>query len=154
MQLDDTDRLLLDNMQSHFPLSATPWNDLADTLSLTEEEVLKRVTRMKEDGVLRRTGAVIDARALGYTSCLLAMQVPRDRMEEVASLISSCNGVTHNYERDDDFNLWFTLTCESEEARNRQIRQWEETTGLRVLAFPGEKTFKRRVQFAMQKETT
>ena len=154
MKMDETDRLLLDNMQTAFPLSVNPWEDLANSLSLTEEEVLERVNRLKEDGVLRRTGAVIDARTMGYTSCLLAMCVPQDRMEETAALINGCNGVTHNYERDDDINLWFTLTSESEEARDAQIREWEETTGLQVLVFPGEKTYKRRVQFAMNRKTT
>ena len=154
MTMDATDRLLLDKMQSAFPLSVTPWKDLADSLSVTEEEVLDRVNRLKEDGVLRRTGAVIDARTMGYTSCLLAMRVPKDRMEETAALINACKGVTHNYERDDEVNLWFTLTSESEEARDAQIKAWEETTGLQVLVFPGEKTFKRRVQFAMNGGTT
>ena len=152
MQLDNTDRKLLDLMQTAFPLSRTPWADLASELDVVEDEVLRRVTRMIDDGILRRVGAVIDARTFGYTSCLLAMRVPEERLEEVASIIGQCPNVTHNYERDDDFNLWFTLTAESEEARDAQIRIWEETIGLTVSCFPGIKTYKRRVQFAMRKE--
>ena len=154
MQLDNTDRKLLDLMQTAFPMSLTPWADLASELDATEDEVLRRVRHMMDDGVLRRVGAVIDARTFGHTSCLLAMQVPEERLEEVASTIGRCPNVTHNYERDDDFNLWFTLTAESEEARDAQIRIWEETTGLSVSCFPGIKTYKRRVQFAMRKEET
>ena len=152
MQPDNIDRRLLDLMQTDFPMTLTPWADLAESLGVTEAEVLARVTRLQEDGVLRRVGAVIDARTFGYTSCLLAMQVPEDRLEEVAETVNRCPGVTHNYEREDSFNLWFTLTAESEEARDRQIREWEEELGLPVCFFPGEKTYKRRVHFAMDRE--
>ena len=152
MTLDATDRKLLDLLQTDFPVTTTPWDDIAGVLSIPTEDVLSRVKRMEEDGVLRRVGAVIDARSLGFTSCLLAMQVPEERMEEVAKVISACKGVTHNYERDDTYNLWFTLTAESEAARDEQIRRWEEALGLHVLFFPGEKTYKRRVQFTMERK--
>ena len=150
MQYDEKDRKLLDLMQTSFPLTLTPFAALASAMDITQEEVLSRVERLMEDGVLRRLGAVIDSKALGFSSCLLAMQVPKERMEEVAKTISNCAGVTHNYERDDDFNLWFTLTSESEAARDRQIAEWEEAFRLPVYVFPREKTYKRRVQFRMQ----
>ena len=153
MRPDNTDRKLLDRMQTAFPLTETPWADLSIDLGVTEDEVIRRVKRMKEDGILRRVGAVIDALAFGYTSCLLAMQVPEERLEEVANTVSQCPNVTHNYERDDEFNLWFTLTAESEQARDAQIRAWEEIFSLPVYFFPGKKTYKRRVQFKMEKET-
>ena len=152
MQYDAIDRKLLDLIQTAFPLTLTPYAALASALDTTQEDVLARIARLKEDGVLRRIGAVIDAKTFGYTSCLLAMQVPKERMEEVAGEISKCKGVTHNYERDDEFNLWFTLTSESEAARDEQIAAWEEAFQLKVFFFPGEKTFKRRVRFAMQEK--
>ena len=149
MRIDETDKKLLDMMQQDFPVSATPWKELAERLGITEEEALTRVKNLTDEGIVRRIGAVIDSRALGFTSCLLAMKVPSERMEEVASLINTCEGVTHNYERDDEYNLWFTLTSESEGARESQIAGWKEKTALDIACFPGEKTYKRRVRFRM-----
>lgn len=148
--MDQLDRMLLDLMQQAFPMTATPWQQLGQQLGLTEEETLERVRRLKELGVIRRIGGVLDAAALHFVSCLCAMRVPEERVAEVAQEINRCPGVTHNYQRKGTYNLWFTLTTSSEEARRRQLRAWEYLFGLPILCFPGEKTYKRRVQFRMQ----
>ena len=153
MSMDAIDRKLLDLLQEEFPLSVTPYADLAERLEIPEEELLQRAKRLTEEGVIRRIGGVIDSKKMKYTSCLLAMKVPPERMEEAATLISACPGVTHNYERDDEYNLWFTLTAKGEDARDAQIRAWEEELKLPVYVFPGAKTYKRKVMFSMQKQT-
>ena len=79
MQYDEKDRKLLDLMQTSFPLTLTPFAALASAMDITQEEVLSRVERLMEDGVLRRLGAVIDSKALGFSSCLLAKQRATDR---------------------------------------------------------------------------
>ena len=149
MTIDNTDRELLDIIQQEFPLTETPFGDIGDMLGISEEEVLERVQRLKEDKVIRRIGGVLDSKSMGHVSCLCAMSVPEDRIEAVAGEISRCDGVTHNYERDDEYNLWFTLTCKSEEEKGKQLTEWEKRFGLPVLSFPAEKTFKRRVRFMM-----
>ncbi len=150
MQLDTIDRKLLDLMQQDFPLSATPWRQLGQQLGISEEEVLERVRRLKETGIVRRIGGILDAAEMRFVSCLCAMSVPDVRIPFIAEEINRCPGVTHNYQREGVYNLWFTLITSSIEARERQLTVWEHQFGLPILRFPGEKTYKRRVQFTMQ----
>lgn len=147
--MDVTDREILDIIQQDFPISATPFGDIARKLCIDEDEVIERVKRLKDEGVIRRIGGVLDSKSMNFVSCLCAMSVPKNRVAAIASEISECPGVTHNYERDDDYNLWFTLTCASEEEKGERILEWERKFGMPVLCFPAEKTFKRRVRFMM-----
>jgi DNA-binding Lrp family transcriptional regulator len=102
---------------------------------------------MAEAGIIRRIGAVFDTRRLGFASTLIAMQVPTERVDEVAGIVSSYSGVSHNYLRGADYNLWFTLYAESEQDLAAIIEEIKHRTGIEdVLNLPALKVHKIRVE--------
>jgi DNA-binding Lrp family transcriptional regulator len=107
--LDDRDRALLNALQWDFPLDLRPFAVLADRLGTTEADVLERVARVKDAGILRQLSAIFDTRALGYSSALIAARVDPDRVDEAAAAINEHPGVSHNYKRNHSYNLWYTL---------------------------------------------
>ena len=146
--MDDQDRQLLNRLQSHFPLTANPFQTLGAELGLTEPEVLSRISRLKETGIIRRIGASFDSRALGYASTLAAMQVPEPRLSEVVAVVNSFPGVTHNYRRNHDYNLWFTLIAAGAPEIEGILREIQERTGgLPLLNLPAQRVFKIKAEF-------
>ena len=111
-KLDEMDRRLMQMLQDEFPLDERPWEILAARLGISAEEVLSRTRRLLKEGIVRKIFPVLNAYRLGTCdSTLIAMRVPPERMEEVASIVNEYRTVTHNYEREHDFNLWFTITA-------------------------------------------
>ena len=108
-QLDDVDKELLNAVQWDFPLEERPYGALADRLGISEGEVLARLGKVKDLGVLRQLSAIFDTRALGYGSSLVAAKVDPDHIDAAAEVISQHPGVSHNYKRNHDYNLWYTL---------------------------------------------
>ena len=108
-ELDDLDRALLNALQWDFPVDPRPYATLAERLGTTEDDVCARVTRVKEQGILRQLSAIFDTRALGYGSSLVAAKVDPDHIDAAAEVISQHPGVSHNYKRNHDYNLWYTL---------------------------------------------
>ncbi len=100
---------LLREIQSHIPLVKRPFLSIAERLGVEEKEVIEEIRKLKEDRVVRQISPIYDTRAAGYDSSLVAFKVPPERVEKVAGIINSHPGVSHNYERDHEFNLWFTL---------------------------------------------
>ncbi len=113
--MDSTDKKLLNRIQSDFPVESRPFQALGEELEISEDEVIERIKSLKEQKIIRRLGGVFDSKKLGYQSTLIAMRVPPEKIEETAQVVSAYDGVTHNYERQDVYNLWFTLICESQE---------------------------------------
>jgi DNA-binding Lrp family transcriptional regulator len=109
LRLDDIDRRLLNRIQEDFPLVERPYAALGAVLGIGEEEVLARVARLRAGRVVRQISAIFDTRALGYHSSLVAMKLPPERLEEGAAVVSAHPGVSHNYARRHEYNLWFTL---------------------------------------------
>src|SRR5215468_10742105 len=107
--LTDSDRELLNAVQWDFPLEPRPYAALGDRLGLAEPEVRARVAAVKELGVLRQLSAILDTRALGYNSSLVAAKIDAGRVDEAAAVISEHPGVSHNYKRNHAFNLWYTI---------------------------------------------
>lgn len=108
-ELDNRDRELLGALQGEIPLVSTPYAFLGQMLDMSEKEVIKRTERLKRDGVVRQVAAQFDPRALGYRSCLVAARVSPSRVDDAAAAINAHPGVTKNYRRNNDFNLWFTV---------------------------------------------
>lgn len=108
-EIDNRDRELLNALQGEIPLVSTPYAFLGQTLDMSEKEVIKRTERLKREGVVRQLAAQFAPRALGYRSCLVAARVPAARVDEAAAAINAHPGVTQNYRRNNDLNLWFTL---------------------------------------------
>lgn len=113
-ELDQRDRELLGALQGEIPLVSTPFAFIGQTLDMSEKEVLKRTERLRREGVVRQLAAQFDPRALGYKSCLVAARVAPERVDEAAAVINAHPGVTQNYRRNNDFNLWFTIFCSPE----------------------------------------
>ena len=103
---------LLYKMQSSFPLTQRPFLELAKQFNTSEEEILELVKELKTDGTLRQTSAIFDTKRLGYKSSLVAFKVAEDRIEKAVEAINAHPGVSHNYLRDHDFNIWFTMAVE------------------------------------------
>ena len=110
--LDDTDKQLLNLMQGRFPLATRPFKAVADLAGLSEDEVLERVQYLLDKRIIREVTPIFDTRALGYSSMLVAAKVDPAFPHRAAQFINTHPGVTHNYLRDHDFNLWFTVAVE------------------------------------------
>jgi len=107
--IDQRDRELLGALQGDIPLSSTPFALIGQSIEMSEKEVIKRTERLKRDGIIRSLAAQFDMRALGYRSCLVAAQVADETIEQAANIINLHPGVSQNYRRNHDFNLWFTI---------------------------------------------
>lgn len=107
--IDQRDRELLGALQGEIPLVSTPYAFVGQSIDMSEKEVIKRTERLRREGVIRHLGAQFDPRALGYRSCLVAARVNPDRIDDAAAIISAHPGVTQNYRRNNEFNLWFTI---------------------------------------------
>lgn len=114
--MDELDAQLLDVLQTSVPLVAQPWRQVAKELGVDESDVLCRVRTLRESGVVRRIGGVFEATRLGYRQTLLAMAVEPEMLGQTAGVVAGHPGVSHCYSRDDEFNLWATLTVSPESA--------------------------------------
>jgi DNA-binding Lrp family transcriptional regulator len=133
--LDETDAALIDDYQSGFPVTTEPFATLADDLDTTETDVLERVERLREAGVFRRFGAVLNPPVIG-SSTLAAVSAPERRFDEVAATINDVRQVNHNYRRDHEWNMWFVVTAASRERRDAILDEIERETGCTVLNLP------------------
>jgi len=100
---------ILSRIQKKFPLVAKPFQAIADELGISEDEVLEILQKEKSDGIIRQTSAIFDTKRLGYKSSLVAFKIPEQNIDKAVEIINSHPGISHNYERNHDFNIWFTL---------------------------------------------
>lgn len=107
--MDELDQQLLNLIQNEFPLVERPFLHLASQFGLQEEETIERVRRLEERNIIRQISAIFDTRSLGYQSSLVAMKLPEERLVEGALIVNAHPGVSHNYKRDHEYNLWFTI---------------------------------------------
>jgi siroheme decarboxylase len=108
-EMDGADTQLCDLIQNEFPVCERPYAALGETLGLAEGDVLERVKRLRGERIIRQISAIFDTRKLGYKSMLVAAKTAPERADAAAEAISSHPGVTHNYRRDHEFNIWFTV---------------------------------------------
>ena len=111
--LDAADRAIINALQEGFPLSHHPFVEASAALGLSEEALIERIGRLRELGVITRFGPFFDAEAMGGAFCLCAMAVPRERFDEVVTLVNAHREVAHNYERSHHLNMWFVLAWQS-----------------------------------------
>lgn len=136
MILDEKDRLILNRCQRDFPLAPRPFAVLGERLGMAEGEVLARIRRLHAQGVIRRLGPVLSPRQLAGDSLLAAMHVPPDRLEEVIALVNHRPEVTHNYEREHYYNLWFVVSAEDTSKVADALGAIERESGIVVLRLP------------------
>lgn len=148
--MDDIDRAILNRIQSDFPLTPRPYDDIGKRLGLSEGEVLERVRRLKERGVIRRIGGNFNSRRLNFASTLCAARVPEDKLEAFVRVVNRYPGVTHNYLRNHTYNVWFTFIAPTMDSVEAALKEISETTGVtEVLNLPAVRTFKIKVDFAV-----
>ncbi|MDD2585467.1 MAG: AsnC family transcriptional regulator [Syntrophomonadaceae bacterium] len=143
------DKQILNILQKEFPLSEKPYEEIALRLNISENEVLQRIKELKDNGIIRRIGAVMESKKLGFYSTLCACKVPEDRIAKVALVINNEKGVTHNYIRDHYYNLWFTLTVSSAESADKIIKNIEQELHIDIKSMPALKVYKIKVLFEM-----
>lgn len=146
--LDETDKKILNRIQSNFPITPRPYQTIAEEIGLTEKELIARLSRLKETGIIRRIGGNFVPEKLGFVSTLCAAEVPEDRIETFTEAVNTYPGVTHNYQRDSRFNVWFTFIASSMEEIEANLKKISETTGVKnILNLPATKVFKIRAHF-------
>ncbi|MFH1914971.1 MAG: AsnC family transcriptional regulator [Pseudomonadota bacterium] len=149
--MDSYDKQILDIIQSHFPLVSRPYDEVGEQVGLSGDEVLARVRAMKESGLIRRMGANFTSQALGWQSTLCAAAVPEDTLDEFVAEVNKHDGVTHNYLRENEFNVWFALIAPDMDAVEAILASITEATGIKVLNLPASRLFKIKVDFKMDK---
>jgi len=142
--LDDLDGKILDELQNAFPLEEKPYNIIAARLGIDVEKLWARISKLVDDGVIRRIGASLNSKKLGYASTLAAVRVPVEILDHAAEVVGSYCEVTHSYLRDDVFNIWFTLIAVDEERIEAVLKEIQIALSLNegdVLNLPTIKLF-------------
>ena len=148
--MDTIDKKLLNLIQSDFPITSEPYKEIGLKLGISGAEVIQRLKHLKAARIIRRIGATFDSKKLGYQSTLCAMKVPEEQLDEVAKLVNSYPGITHNYLRNHNYNMWFTLITESKKKQNDILREIREKSGITdLLNLPAVRFFKVRVDFKL-----
>ncbi|MEX2393705.1 MAG: Lrp/AsnC family transcriptional regulator [Actinomycetota bacterium] len=146
------DKQLLNLVQKDVPLIPEPFAHIASDLGISEDDVLARLARWRDDEhVIRQISAIFDTRKLGYTSMLVAMRIPKDRIDEAAEIVNAHPGVSHNYEREHEFNLWFTVAVPPGMTLEQHVDRLHELTGAEATRLlPTLKMFKIEVRLDME----
>jgi DNA-binding Lrp family transcriptional regulator len=126
---------LLNDYQRNFPLSPTPYQDIAAELGVSETEVISALTELNETDVITRIGPVIPPNRIGV-STLAAMAVPEAQLHDIAQIVSAYPEVNHNYEREHQFNLWFVIIASDADHLQQVITEIEQQTGYSVMSLP------------------
>ncbi len=147
-ELDTIDRAILNRIQSDFPMTSRPYMSVADEVGISEDDVLKRLVRLKEKGIIRRIGGNFVPNKLGFVSTLCAAKVPEDMIESFAKIVNRYPGVTHNYLRDNKYNIWFTFIAPSMEVIEANLENISKETGISdIINLPATKVFKIKAHF-------
>ena len=146
--IDNTNKTLLNNIQMNFPIDSRPFHIIAQKLDLTEAEVIRRIRQMKKDLLIRRIGGNFSPDKLGYYSTLCTARVPEEKIDLFTQIVNSYAGVTHNYQRDHDFNIWFTFIAPSVEIIQKSLKEISDATQVEpILNLPATKVFKISANF-------
>jgi DNA-binding Lrp family transcriptional regulator len=154
--LDELDKKLLNLMQSSFPLEERPYARVAELAEIGEEEVLERVQRLIDERIIRQVTPIFDTRVLGYQSMLVAARVDAENPHRAARIVNSHPGVSHNYLRNHEFNMWFTIATEPDSKLGLEgtLEVLQRETGAEsVRQLPTLKLFKIRMDLEMEADT-
>jgi len=148
--MDRLDREILNIIQEGLPLDARPFRTLGALVGIDEDDALERVRRLKNAGIIRRIGAVFDTGNLGFTSTLCAAKVSPDRLERFVDIVNSYRGVTHNYLRDYEYNVWFTLIAPTENEIEKALADISRETGIiNIISMPVKRRLKIDAKFRL-----
>ena len=154
-EFDALDREVMNILQSDFPLMREPFRVIGERCGITESEVLDRVGELKRKNVVRQIGAIFDTRRLGYTSTLVAMRFADDALDRGAHILNAHPGISHNYARNGDFNLWFTLALPPGKEIKVEVEKLTRLAGAETARIlPTIRFFKIGVNFDMVKNVS
>ena len=146
--MDAVNRRLLNRIQCDFPVTARPYRTLGQGLGMNEDEVIERVRRLKSAGLIRRIGGNFSPEKLGFVSTLCAAKVPADEVDRFAEIVNRFPGVTHNYLRENSFNVWFTFIAPSMAEIEANLAAIRDATGVdAIMNLPATRVFKIRAKF-------
>ncbi|PKN65873.1 MAG: Lrp/AsnC family transcriptional regulator [Deltaproteobacteria bacterium HGW-Deltaproteobacteria-15] len=146
--MDRLDREIVNAIQSDFPITSRPFLDLANKLGFTEDVILSRIRILKERGIIRRIGGNFQSRKLNFTSTLCAAKVPEEKLNTFVETVNRYSGVTHNYLRDHEYNVWFTFIAPDMKSIDLALKEISEATGVAdILNLPAVRMFKIKVDF-------
>lgn len=151
--MDELDWRILQALQNDFPLSARPYEIIACKLQIPCEQLWNRVQRLITKGMIRRIGASLDSRKLGFCSTLAAVSVEPNLVDKAAEIIGRFPEVTHSYLRKDDFNIWFTIIATDEERLVeilKEIRTALSIDSSNILNLPVKRLFKLDARFKLR----
>jgi len=149
-KLNGIDRAILNRIQSDFPLTRRPFATIAAELGLSEDQVIQSLIRLKKEGIIRRIGGNFVPHKLDHVSTLCAAKVPRDRIDSFAAVVNRYPGVTHNYQRDNEYNVWFTFIAPSMAEIVENIKKISQETGVTdILNLPATRVFKIKAEFVV-----
>ena len=148
--MDEIDKKILNILQKEFPLEEHPFFAVAKKCGISEDEVISRVQRLKKEGIIRRIGAVFDGAILGRASTLCAARVPEEKLEKFVGAVNSYSGATHNYLRNNDYIVWFTVNAAGRNEIAQFLAHLKENTGVKdILEMQAVRTFKIDASFEM-----
>lgn len=151
LMLTSFDKKLLNVLQRNLPISERPFLDLANILGTSEDHVIQRLKELKQEGYIRRIGPFFDSGKLEYKGTLVALKVKDGYMEEVAQEVNKYPGATHNYQREGEYNLWFTLLTHNEEKRQKILNEIKNIEGVeKLMNLVSNKKYKINVQFKLK----
>ena len=149
---DLLDKRMLNVLQSKFPMTARPYLQMAEDLGTSEHDLMSRIAYQKRKNVVRSISAIFDTRRLGYKTTLVAFNLPAGKLEKGARHINKHPGVSHNYARNGNFNLWFTIAVPPHQELDTVIERLAEETGAEsARIMPTIRFFKIGVNFDMVK---
>jgi DNA-binding Lrp family transcriptional regulator len=146
--MDEIDKKILNILQKEFPLEERPFQIVAGKCGIREDETISRVLKMKEEGIIRRIGAVFDGNKLGRVSTLCAARVPEEQIDNFVQIVNANKDVTHNYRRDNEYNIWFTVSAATTKELKAFLKELKEKTGVTdILDMRAMNTFKINASF-------
>jgi DNA-binding Lrp family transcriptional regulator len=140
MQLTAQEKILVNGWQRGFPLVPRPYAQIAEEMTLGEQDVITMLASLKERGILTRVGAVVRPNTVGASS-LVAMAIPVEELDDVADIVCREPLVNHNYERENELNLWFVVTASSITELDEVLAHIEQKSGHQTIKLPLEKAF-------------
>ncbi len=145
--MDEIDKKILNTIQEEFPVAPRPFAEIGKLLNLDEKDVIERVKRLKSEGYIRRIGPILERKKLQYVSALCGVYVDEGKLMAFVGELNQHNGVTHNYEREGELNVWFTIAGKTRDEIEDYLSGLERKYGLTIYRFPEKKVFKIKTYF-------
>lgn len=139
--MDDIDRAIINTLQGDLPVCERPYQEAAQRIGISEDELLARLASLREGGVLTRIGPLFQIERMGGAFTLAALRAPENEFEQVAERVNALPEIAHNYRRDHELNMWFVIATETPGEIENVIARIEQETGCKVFNFPKSREY-------------